>query len=337
MNRIATFVQVSDLHLGHLDPRTGSSQDHAAWAYFKVCEGLVGHDYVALRRLASYFDGLRKAEDAQLIVTGDLTSCGHVDQFDSACDFLGGRLVTAKSTVGLRARDFMRRAIPGNHDSWSGSPFPKGPPTSGLRNCFPNLPYTFRMPLQATKYGLHFMAIDTDADVGVKTRLQARGEFHTQLQALDALLNPAEDTEIRVLLLHHSRNFGDPNWTGNLTMVDASRRALEDFIVRQNVKVLLCGHTHASVVKSFTAVAASGLTAEILECCCGTTTQRDTVPATWTAFWNQWGGWQFKPNALLVHRLYEDQHGAIVWETEQLLRKALGFTPDKTYPSVVVS
>jgi hypothetical protein len=205
-----------------------------------------------------------------------------------------------------------------------------------LKHCFPNLPFTYSLPaFDETGHFLRFLGIDTDADLGPFGRLLARGDFGSQLHILDSMLPPPESTEIRVLLLHHSRMFGEPLWNSQLSMFDAARRALDEFLVRHNIKVILCGHTHFARVEEFRAEQSNGQTLDVLECCCGTTTQRDYVPPTWRTFWRKWPVWRFSPNSLLVHRLIEED-GMINWRTEQYVRKSGGFELDRGHPDFPV-
>lgn len=284
-----------------------------------------------------FFSNLRNQEDAQIIVTGDLTACGNPEQFNSACEFLATTLNPAKGGIGIRAPDHLCKGIPGNHDQWSGTNFPAGPATEALRHCFPNLPFTYSLPPWKTGHYIRFLGIDTDADVyhtgfwGRKKRIFARGDFSSQLETLDNMLHPPDDREIRILLLHHSRMWGSSsNWTIPLSIVNACRESLDDFLVRQKVKILLCGHTHIPQVKSFVAKQSNGLTEKVLECCCGTTTQRDSVPPTWRTFLNKWPNWAFTPNSLLVHRVFEDNN-RIEWMCEKYQRTNNGFEIKKKY------
>jgi len=326
---LATFVHVSDLHFGDIDPSTGSkiydANAPAIWANFRIFDGLLGHSYRALEYLAEFFIKLRDDDDekAQLIVTGDLTCVGKKEQFKIAAQYLGNVLRFTKDPLGLSVTDWRDRAVPGNHDHWPGSAKIFGGPTPHLATCFPTLPFV-RSPIPLSNgVSLRFIGINTDADVSPHgyNRLMARGAFATQLGDAGQQIGPPNKDEIRVLLLHHSYLYRGTKTT--LEMVEASRDALEEFLVEQDIAVLLCGHTHSPCVKPFSA-SHQNETIEVLEACCGTTTQMDTFPKHWKTFFGRRPKRKREQNSLLVHRLLQE-NGQIVWETETYRRYRFGF------------
>src|SRR3712207_5624414 len=119
--RLATFVHISDLHFGSIDPNSGQvvydAYAPSMWGRCSWFDGLLGHHYLALVQLRKVFDQIRRAENAGLIVTGDLTSTGAPDQFDTAADYLISQLVPPRGNyVGLFVQRWRDLAIPGNHD-----------------------------------------------------------------------------------------------------------------------------------------------------------------------------------------------------------------------------
>jgi hypothetical protein len=244
--RLATFVHVSDLHFGHIDPASFDARAPGLWAKHSSFDGLLGHSYNSLRRLEKFFAQMQGTgtEEARLIVTGDLTTVGHPDQFDMATSFLGGILRYPKgSPIGLRASDWRDRSVPGNHDHWPGHATIWGKPTSGLSSAFPTIPYVNDPPLPLPSgHQLRFMGIDTDADVSSigTDRFLARGSFTSQLNILASKLGIPTSNEIRVLCLHHSQALRSTA----LEINAPSRDSLHDFIVDQDIAVLLCGHVH---------------------------------------------------------------------------------------------
>jgi 3',5'-cyclic AMP phosphodiesterase CpdA len=129
MNRLATLLHISDLHLGDIDPVTKDSEMPPHWEKFSWFDGLRGHSYHALVKLDRFWGKLQQ-EQPLLLVTGDITACGSEEQYSTAADFLGKELVLPKGQyVGLGKSDWNRFAIPGNHDNWPGPP-----PFSGLRS-----------------------------------------------------------------------------------------------------------------------------------------------------------------------------------------------------------
>lgn len=334
--RLATFVHVSDVHFGDLDARTGSATLDARaadwWRTAKIFDGYLGHGYDALVHLTDFFHRLRREEEAQLIITGDLTAAGKASQFALARTFFEGAIqLDPGNPVGLGLHDGLRRAIPGNHDHWPGTRMVWGAPTEGLAATFPEVPIPIdRVPLGDGRV-LVFAGIDTDADVRPTfpgtSRLFGRGKFVSQLQALDHTLGTPRDDEIRVLLMHHSRlhrSFAQG-------IVASSRTALDAFIERRDVAVLLTGHVHRPFGEVFEVGDRDGVSWEVLEARCGTTTQRDELPLDWVAA----GGAaatieeRLPPNTLLVHRLVETQDGRVEWRAYCFRRsRTKGFCND---------
>lgn len=183
---------------------------------------------------------------------------------------------------------------------------------------FLHLPALSSMPIPGSGRQLTLMRIDTDADVGPFTSEKnlARGHFPSQLNSLDAALSkqkPQTD-EVRVLMLHHSylyRYWQFPIFHP-LEITGASRAQLESFVDKHQVNVLLTGHTHVPNVQRFSL---NGR--DVLEGCCGTTTQQRRKP-------------EDPDNCLLVHRIAENAKGELVWSTETYRKAAnpqLGFEP----------
>lgn len=338
--RLATFVHISDLHFGHLDPVSQNAQAPGLWAKHSGFDGLLGHSYNSLRKLEDRFAQLRKDENARLIVTGDITTIGHPNQFDMARSFLGGVLQFPKGNrIGLKESDWRDRAVPGNHDHWPGHAGIWGGPTTGLTTTFPVMPYVNNTPLSLSKdHVLRFMGIDTDADVNPKgtERFLAIGSFTTQLTSLAAKLNllPLPTNEIRVLCLHHSQELN----TFALKMNALSRDALHDFIIDYNIAVLLCGHVHTPpIVKSFNVTHHTlTMSGSFLEARCGTTTQTSTLPYTWrTILGNRPRRVNRMANSLLVHRL-SLENGEIYWDTDLYEEKHSGFEKDTSPPPGII-
>src|SRR3954451_10766506 len=73
MNRLATFMHISDLHFGTLN-LSSLNAANAWWMRFPILDGFLGHSERALVRLDQRFAELKKTEQAQLIITGDLTT-----------------------------------------------------------------------------------------------------------------------------------------------------------------------------------------------------------------------------------------------------------------------
>jgi hypothetical protein len=292
-------------------------------------DGFLGHSYKSLTVLDSFFGDMVNNEAAELIVTGDITRVGGALEFDLARTYLEDELVPPMGNfVGLRQKDWLRRAIPGNHDHYPGVPSLIGGPTPGLTAMFPKMPQVFTSPLGSNGHQLTFILISTDADVGPwsPNRVAARGSFKSQLKSLRPI-GPKDDKEIRVLCLHHSTEHRGLT----LEIDDGSREELMNFIVDYGVAVLLSGHIHEPpLVKIATAVHTKGNSANYLGARCGTTTQRNLfhVPYYWRNIvirlnLARRGHWS---NTLLVHRIFEE-NGEILWESKLFLETPKGFKP----------
>ena len=338
--RLATLVHVSDLHIGDLSSNDDAELDSPLknWFQFlRTFEGFFGHGGDALVQLQRIWMKLRKREDAYLIVTGDLTAAATDSQYTLARNFLCSTIrLSSGEEVGLQLADTFDRSIPGNHDHWSGKnptilrPFVMlGHTSSELARTFPKLP----VPLQRIDLGrgrtLVLAGIDSDADVKSRhDKFFARGLFCSQLDALgdqlkDLKTNPA--TEVRVLLVHHSRSY--PNYT--LGMSPESRKRLSDFVNEHQISVLLSGHVHIPY-RDLREGCGGGIKWDVLEQRCGTSTIRDTLPESWPS-------WQLSPNTLLVHRLFDLDDGGrirIEWRTSLLQRTDEGFVDPRRIPAV---
>jgi hypothetical protein len=185
--------------------------------------------------------------------------------------------------------------------------------------------------LDKTKH-IVFLGVDSDADVTRLSlkRVLAIGAFQSQLQKLQASLRTKRDGEFRILLIHHS-------WyqTGTiLRMDDASKGALEQFMVDNQVSAMLCGHSHRPLLNSFTATTRHGK-GTVYELRCGSTTQHDTVPLKWKTLLQNRPARNWEPNTLIVHRVYQDP-AAVTWRAELHARGAGGFEHvsqwDKEFP-----
>lgn len=326
MDRLATFLHISDLHIGTLDMGNRDAYAPEILAHFPQFEGLLGHSYKSLVKLEKFWSQLQQNEDAKLIVTGDLTRVGHSKEFSSVQDFLGSYWELAPNRpLGLRAQDWQERTVPGNHDHWPGETCMFGGPTQGVHDLFSHLPTLSSLPLawQGGALQLQFLRINTDANVRPYSfnRLAARGDFSSQLLTLRDQLDVPQPTDIRLLCLHHS--LLHPGLT--LGMTNRSRRLLHEFIRDFGIKVLLCGHIHSPPQARVFPVGHHQPSGQALEVCCGTTTQMDCAPYAWRNLW----GKRPQPrqrylNSLMVHRVTHNK-GKIYWASEVYFENSYRF------------
>lgn len=254
------------------------------------------------------------------------------------------------------------QAIPGNHDHWPGRAFYLGRPRKLVRDWagkFPVRQNTMTLARSKDIYGvpvkLRFLTLNSDASVwsfGLE-RILARGSFQSQLRTLKSLLQdhvPQDPNEVRVLLVHHSlvyRALSDPRlqsarnassaarlWDrllrrlGMLEINKATRWQLHRVLGQFNIPVLLTGHTHLQSVQLGWAFSPErGSPMQLLEACCGTTTQLNDVPTKWITPFQHLRSRKLDANSLLVHSLMAKDKG-IYWKTESWVRApGEGFAP----------
>lgn len=321
--RLLTILQISDLHIGAIDPTTGDARTSAAaaqlFANFTWFDGVLGHNNRALDDLHAFYRKLvNDGEDPLVVVTGDITRVGDGVEFDTANDFLSSQIDLSPPNgryVGLQFSKWLDTAIPGNHDHWPGWPIVRGGPHLTFWKYFPSgkLPYVWSRTLKNGRV-LKLIGINTDADVdpsgkGFK-RDRAVGSFQTQLAAVAPKLGAPTNAEIRVLLMHHSWHKRGPI----LSIDRGTRGALAPFFQTHGIKLVLTGHTHQPLLRRFTI---SG--DMLLECRCGTTTQHDQIPYLWRTLFGRFPRRWWPANTLLVHRLY-DEGGSTQWYVETFVR-----------------
>src|SRR6267378_2341193 len=78
--RLATFVQISDLHFGLAEPSDLDRRTHGIIQVTRIFDGLFGHSTRSLRYLRKFLWDICEAagdpHDVHLIVTGDVTATG---------------------------------------------------------------------------------------------------------------------------------------------------------------------------------------------------------------------------------------------------------------------
>jgi len=348
--RLATFLQISDLHFGDIDRQTGNAVQASKVGLHKVFDGLLGHSLRSLIRVERFWQRLHDDEQAGLIVTGDLTTVGNIIQFRTATTYLEDTLDLSTvmlppvpPPVGLKDTEWKDRTIPGNHDHWPGSCKPPnfmyGPPSTEMATDFlDGYPRVSQFPLLGG-YEVKFILIKTDGDVSPYLpsldRLLAKGEFTSQLKELarDYNLGLPNENEIRVLCLHHS-----PAYRGrSLEIKSLSRDALNDFIVDYNIAVLLTGHVHVPPLIQTSPAQHLGIKRTYLEARCGTSSQQSTLRYTTTTPTGKRPQRPDRlPNSLLVHRLIKEGT-EIFWHTECYFEMPTGFKELSQITSPILS
>jgi hypothetical protein len=289
MDVLREFIHISDLHFAEIDRNGDPIYDPslpATWSRAPWLKGMVGHHQKAISELAVFFRNRHSynARRSLLIVTGDLTCIGRETEFAAVRSYLeSGILRRDGGTVGLGVSDWRERTILGNHDFWPGAVHP----WSTRNEIAADICRDF--PCVATTVGLggglsiRFIRINSDDEVWTKdkvatptqyvNRVAATGSFVEQLriakQKLDELRS--DSGEIRVLLLHHSREIGS-------AIDQSSQQELDDFIVSRRVSIILTGHVHLKFIGPLASIPpGSGLRA-CIEARCGTTTHATQMP-----------------------------------------------------------
>jgi hypothetical protein len=325
---LATFVHISDLHVGIVDPISSNAR-MKAWMRLPFLDGLLGHSGISLVHLANFMRDLKRANpEALLIVTGDLTTRGDQQEYDTADEFLSQRLRPPRGAyIGLGIKNWRNRGIPGNHDHWPGiNPPPPtnlpmlGPARLNLAGIFPGLPAADAAMKLPTGQHLQFLRIDTDVDVdpNFEDRILARGLFETHLIDLGKKLSKPNPNEIRILCLHHSRQYRPKTRLLPILEIDKdSKRALDDFLKKHRISVLLCGHIHRPPCIDISQISKGIIFSHrVLEVRCGTTSQIDlslTPKQAYLTF-----GLFLKPhwpNTLVVHEVLQERKG-IIWKAQ---------------------
>jgi hypothetical protein len=325
---LATFVQISDLHVGRVDSVSADARIKF-WMRWPPLDGLLGHAGQSLRHLANFMRDFRKDyPEAQLIVTGDLTTRGDKEEFETADEFLRDQLRPPRGAyVGLGEKDWTDRGISGNHDNWPGIDAPPraelpmlGPSALSLKAIFPGVPGASPAIPLSTGHNLQFLRIDTDHDVDPNglDRILARGQFVSQLQDLDKKLASPTKNEIRVLCLHHSRQYRAGNRLFPVLEMDrSSRDELDTFLEKHRICILLCGHIHRP--PGFDTFKISNrllFPKKALEIRCGTTTQVDLSLNPKPGFLKfrlfRKSHW---PNTLVIHHVVEEKK-KIIWKAQ---------------------
>jgi hypothetical protein len=332
---LLVVLHISDVHFS--DRLAGDDADQMSskvppfLATFQHLDGLLGHHYKALSALHEFCCDLLDDEFSErlLILSGDVTASGAPAQFDLSDGFIGAASSHSAYKIGLGWSTWPNWSIPGNHDQWPGNAWPVGKPSPGLRKYFAGSFPAIGQPIPLQNgSSVRFIFVDTDADVGPWSinRVLARGDFVSQLAALDQMLPPIQHNEFRVMVIHHSIAASatqsgnnivdfprpDPGHRRTLEITPRTLLVLEHALVDHDIKVVLCGHLH--VARLTRMMASNGNERSlILEARCGSTTQVDKYPYKVLQAMNR--SRKLAPNTLIVHEVVENE-GLTVWRSQ---------------------
>lgn len=308
------FLQISDLHIDdNLHAPGQHFQDAEVQKHIKVCpwfgKGLLGHHGRAVSALRNFYSIDLRRLAHETLVTGDFTRNGGPAQLSQARLLLDARA----------GGNCVKFGISGNHDHWAGINWPWGGPAIAIQSEF-KLPRVEKILLPGWP-PLQLILINTDAEVPPKSwrRWWARATFIQELKAAESALQKTGEFGIRVLLLHHPWQY-----KGYICgMPTSSRDALQKFIVQHKISVVLSGHIHKAQIKKDT-LSDGNNKWQILEACCGTTTQLDRISTRWP----QWLVPKLEANSLIVHEL-QQHNSSLHWHANIYIRGANGFQLSK--------
>lgn len=327
---LATFIQISDLHIGEIDPTSGNSAlSRVATrlaSNFSHLDGLLGHHSRGLEELADFVSNNKPSQGQfRLIVTGDMSRRGANTELALARQYLLGHIDLTPphgNNVGLGLQPHELMCIPGNHDHWGGSwqPISGNPSNYQAYITHHATPYVDSMPLSNGRKVV-FVGINSDRDVwsfGIK-RFMAVGSFRNELKDAKLALPTNRHDDIRICLIHHSLSVR----TRTLRMDKASRMALLNYLQAHKFNAVLTGHTHV-----FSLPTTPGGSAHAFEeLRSGTTTQYDQVPPDWVTVTGSLPSRNWPANTLLRHQIWGTP-GKTIWETQAYARfQGSGFMP----------
>lgn len=319
MNRLTTFMHISDLHFGTLDPLSLNATN-SWWMKFPILDGYLGHSERALFALDRRFAAL-KNEHARLIITGDLTTCGKDVEFQLFDTYAGANPSSnSLNYMGLRNPGWQTTAIPGNHDYWPGTLTILGSPPGMVYSIFKDLPRISPLLHIGQGYQVRFIWINSDAEVGHKSKHRgfAQGRCVLHLKDLRTKMPALVDKEIRVLCMHHSPAYKGSAPLRLLEMDKTSRDRLAQFIIDYRISVVLCGHLHSPPYVHPELAVSGTKKALFLEARCGSTSQikpSDLLSPVKSKLRSLGLLPKERTNTLLVHRVIE-RNGRVDWETE---------------------
>jgi hypothetical protein len=331
MSVLATFLHISDLHIGHRFKPSGGLEPVAPLPsrLHKAGGGLLGHHNKALDDLDALYRELGKATPADgpskatVVTTGDLTQDGHLEQIALAEQFLGAKLTPPHAAIGLNQASLahIKRpdaswrdlAIPGNHDHWPGPDMllwpitvPYGSTAMDITGKFA-CPGWLDYPLEKHEGGkfIQFIRINTDSDVASHSgdRFWARGAFESQLDQMRKDLKTRPANCFRVLLMHHSPSEPKGGWFCATDVTEPSLTKLNALLEDFQIAVILSGHRHEHHCCLWPAGKWTTLEAR-----CGSTTQREWVSLVFRK------PYRCCTNSLMVHRVVEEE-GCLWWKT----------------------
>lgn len=329
------LVQVSDLHIGEIDPQTGDAllPGVLQWAQQRLTwlDGYLGHHAQALEDIEDFIEQTYRDAgiEPRMLVTGDLSRAGSGPSLALARDFVEAQIPLGRHRQAGLACGPVDHLVAGNHDHWADTPPPPGGAGSiAWAQLFGGRAPPQPMPDLPLPDGrrLVIWGLDSEADVAPRTwgRTMARGSFVSQVQALGQALRPRADDEVRVLLLHHS-----PAERGVALGIDgASRDALSALLAAHDFSAVLTGHAHVPMLVPFDVQdPATGRTRRVHELRCGSSAQIDTTPKPLLGAGAALPGWlrqRRPPNALLTHEIALQADGSLAWTSQVWTRTRPG-------------
>lgn len=243
------MAHVSDLHIGRefapkrFPPRNPFAQIHD----INLAVGLT-------RTLDLIRMSVSGNADLRVVMSGDLTATGSVQDFATAQTFMRGRWFrdAGPPEAGLVLDPATLAMVEGNHDQWGGvmlgnlhGVMPRA--YVSLANQFDRSPWRKVWRSRSGRVELELFGLDSNAGRRGRNPLARGGLADTDLDALErALKRRAPSTgavRVKAIVVHHS-----PSHRGlSLTLERRSRERLVRLAGDHGVCAILCGHAHTAL------------------------------------------------------------------------------------------
>ncbi len=235
---MATIFHLSDLHI-----------DEKVQPNPKLFMPLLeGHNLETWGKLRTHLKGrLESIKDYMVVITGDVTACGHNDSYVLAKEFLfSSENSRIASELGLRIDEDKYFIIPGNHDAFDGKWYRKN--SLAAFNGYFNFRGEYPIILERNIDGLNFIFIGFDSThrkpVTLPKKLGKGYIEESQYQFAEGYLTN-KNHDFKVVCLHHNPIF-PPNSRKKWNLILESSRKFLSWVIKNKIDVVLFGHIHNS-------------------------------------------------------------------------------------------
>lgn len=235
---MATIFHLSDLHI-----------DEKVQPNPKLFTPLLeGHDLETWGKLRTHLKSrIEQTKDYMIVITGDVTACGHKNSYVLAKEFLYSiKDSRIASELGLMINENNYFIIPGNHDAFDGNWYRKN--SLAAFNGYFNGQGEFPKILERNIDGLNLIFIGFDSThrkpVTLSKKLGKGYIEESQYRYAEGYLaNKKHD--FKIVCLHHNPIF-PPNTRKNWNLILENSRKFISWIIKNKIDVVLFGHIHNS-------------------------------------------------------------------------------------------